>query len=128
MSEEKTAKENPLRAEKRRKLEEMRAAGIDPFPHNYERTATLEKIRSDFDSIEVGEKKEDAVFKVAGRLMTKRPMGKAAFFNIQDQSGNIQVYLRKADLPEEDQKAFELIDLGDFVGVEGFVFKTTLYI
>ncbi len=124
MSEEKTAKENPLRAEKRRKLEEMRAAGIDPFPHNYERTATLEKIRSDFDSIEVGEKKEDAVFKVAGRLMTKRPMGKAAFFNIQDQSGNIQVYLRKADLPEEDQKAFELIDLGDFVGVEGFVFKT----
>ncbi len=117
-------KENPLRAEKRRKLNELREAGIDVFPHTYERSTVLAEIRKDFDNLEVGEAKEETHFKVAGRLMTKRPMGKAAFFNIQDQSSNMQVYLRKDEISEEAKKAFQLVDLGDIVGIEGFVFKT----
>jgi lysyl-tRNA synthetase class 2 len=116
--------DNPIRAEKRRKLQELREKGYDPFPHNYERTGTVGEIKAKFSEIATGEKKEDAVYKIAGRLMTKRPMGKAAFFNVQDQSGNIQVYLRREELNERDQLAWDGIDLGDIVGIEGFVFKT----
>ncbi|MEM7647270.1 MAG: OB-fold nucleic acid binding domain-containing protein, partial [Pseudomonadota bacterium] len=93
--------ENPIRAEKRSKLKNLRDKGVDPFPHNYERTAQIYEIAHRFEtSLEAGEKREGEVFRIAGRLMTKRPMGKAAFFNIQDQSGSIQCYLRKAELDE----------------------------
>ena len=117
--------ENPLRAEKRRKLHDLRKAGIDPFPHNYDRTSTIAAIIEKFsESLQAGDVREGDRFRVAGRLMTKRPMGKAAFFNIQDQSSSIQVYLRGEELSEIDRQAFDLIDLGDFVGIDGFVFKT----
>ncbi|MCL4150242.1 UNVERIFIED_CONTAM: hypothetical protein GTU68_029621, partial [Idotea baltica] len=116
--------DNPIRAEKRAKLQTLRDKGIDPFPHNYERTAQVHEIRHRFESIETGEKKEAEVFRIAGRLMTRRPMGKAAFFNIQDQTGNIQCYLKKAELDEASLTAYENIDIGDIVGIEGFVFKS----
>lgn len=117
--------ENPLRAEKRRKLHDLRATGIDPFPHNYERTAEIHLIVEKFGSVlQAGDVREGDRFRIAGRLMTKRPMGKAAFFNVQDQSGSIQVYLRGEELPEIDKQAFDLIDIGDIVGIDGFVFKT----
>ncbi len=116
--------ENPIRAEKRRKLQELREKGYDPYPHNFDRTGHMGEIKAKFAELATGEKKEDAVYRVAGRLMTKRPMGKAAFFNIQDQSGNMQCYLRREELTERDQLAFDQIDLGDIVGIEGFVFKT----
>lgn len=117
--------ENPLRAEKRRKLHDLRAAGIDPYPHNFERSAHTADIFRDFEpSLVAGDVREEAVFKIAGRIMTKRPMGKAAFFNVQDQSGSIQVYLRKEELSSEDNVAFDHLDIGDIVGITGFVFKT----
>lgn len=117
--------ENPLRAEKRRKLHDLRKAGIDPFPHSYDRTSSIAAILEKFsESLQAGDVREGDRFRVAGRLMTKRPMGKAAFFNIQDQSASIQVYLRGEELSETDRQAFDLIDLGDFVGIDGFVFKT----
>ncbi len=116
--------ENPLRAEKRKKLQTIRSEGINPFPYFFDRTAHISQIREKYSEIEIGEKLTDKNFKVAGRLMTKRPMGKAAFFNIQDQSDSIQVYLKIDQLNEKAQKAFELIDIGDFVGIDGFVFKT----
>lgn len=118
-------RENPLRVEKRRKLDELRKAGINPYPHNYERNSMAASIVKEFDhSMEAGDKRENANYKIAGRLMTKRPMGKAAFFNIQDGSGTIQCYLRKEELSPEDNTAFDLLDIGDIVGVSGFVFKT----
>ncbi len=117
--------DNPIRAEKRAKLKALREKGIDPFPHNYKRDAMITEIRSKFESaIEAGEKREGDVFRIAGRLMTKRPMGKAAFFNIQDQSGSLQCYLKKAELDETGLASFENIDIGDFIGIEGFVFKS----
>jgi lysyl-tRNA synthetase class 2 len=116
--------DNPLRAEKRRKLTALREAGIDPFPHSYERDSHAQKIKNDFQNLEVGEAKEATNFRLAGRLMTKRPMGKAAFFNIQDESGSIQCYLRTEELSPADQTAFEYLDIGDIVGIAGFVFKT----
>ena len=116
--------DNPIRAEKRSKLQALREKGIDPFPHNYKRTAEIKEIIHNFNNIEAGEKKEGDVFKIAGRLMTKRPMGKAAFFNIQDQSGTLQCYLKKAELDEVSVTSYENIDIGDIIGIEGFVFKS----
>lgn len=116
--------ENPIRAEKRRKLHELKAQNYDPYPHNFDRTSSIAPIKTQFADIATGEAKKEGIYRVAGRLMTKRPMGKAAFFNIQDQSGNIQCYLRREELIERDQFAFDQMDLGDIVGIEGFVFKT----
>lgn len=119
-----TNKENPLRSEKRNKLSELRAAGVNPYPYSFNRTASLEEIKTQFNEIEIGEAKEDHRFRVAGRLMTKRPMGKATFFNIQDQNARMQIYCKTAELSEKDQVAFKQMDIGDIVGVEGYVFKT----
>ena len=120
-----TRQENPLRAEKRRKLHELRKKGINPFPYSFDRTAKVEEIRAKYDSqLQAGEKLLDSNFRIAGRLMTLRAMGKASFFNVQDQSGNLQVYAKIEDLPEAARTAFELVDLGDIVGVEGYVFRT----
>jgi lysyl-tRNA synthetase class 2 len=118
-------RENPLRVEKRRKLDELRKAGIDPYPHNFDRNGLIANLVREFDSqLVAGDTREASVYRIAGRIMTKRPMGKAAFFNIQDGSGSIQVYLRKEEISAEDNIAFDLLDLGDIVGITGFIFKT----
>lgn len=120
-----SATENPLRAEKRKKLEALKALGVDPYPHNFQRSATTEVIRTDFAELPVqGNAKDRGSFRLAGRLMTVRAMGKASFFNIQDQQGSIQVYIRSQELDAESQAVFNHMDLGDFLGVEGFVFRT----
>lgn len=117
--------DNPLRAEKRRKLQELKKAGIDPFPHTYERKGTVGEILANFKGkLQAGEKKPEAHYRIAGRVMTLRSMGKAAFFNVQDQSGTVQIYVKLEELSETARKAFDLVDLGDIVGVDGFVFCT----
>lgn len=117
-------KDNPLRAEKARKLQELRDLGIDPFPHNYKKTHFAADIKSKDEEFQPGDVKEELTAKLAGRLMTKRPMGKAAFFNIQDQTGSLQAYVQVAELNEKDQQSFKLMDIGDIVGIEGYLFKT----
>lgn len=117
-------KENPLRAEKRRKLHELREKGINPFPHNYERTHHAAELLKKYAHLNAGEKVEGEKISLAGRLMTMRDMGKAAFFNLLDQSGSIQIYIRTQELSEEQKSAFKLVDLGDICGVKGFIFKT----
>jgi lysyl-tRNA synthetase class 2 len=117
-------KDNPLRQEKMNKLGKLKELGIDPYPHNFDKQDNLVDLPPKIAHLEAGEKAEDIKVKVAGRLMTKRPMGKAAFFNIQDENGSMQIYLRKADIPEIAAKAFEEIDIGDIVGITGSLFKT----
>ncbi len=119
-----TEKENPLRQEKRRKLKELREKGINPYPYNYDKTHEAAKLKEKYAGLNTGDIVEADVVKIAGRLMTKRPMGKAAFFNIQDESGNIQIYLRKEELDETSNTVFSLVDIGDILGVEGYMFKT----
>lgn len=118
------SKENPLRVEKARKLQELRSAGIDPFPHNYKKTHSAADLKSKDSEFEPGDVKEELTAKLAGRLMTKRPMGKAAFFNIQDQTGSFQSYVQVSALSETAQQSFKLMDIGDIIGVEGYMFKT----
>lgn len=118
-------RENPLRAEKRRKLKDLRDAGIDPFPHSYEQKDHAQEIKDKFDSkLVAGQILENENAQIAGRVMTLRRMGKAAFFNVQDQTGQTQVYIRLEELDEASKSSFKLIDIGDIVGVKGFVFKT----
>lgn len=117
-------KDNPLRAEKTRKLQELREKGIDPFPHNFKKTHSAQDLKSKDSEFEPGDRKEDLKATLAGRLMTKRPMGKAAFFNLQDQTGSFQAYVQLAELSEEDRQSFKLMDIGDIVGIEGYLFKT----
>lgn len=117
-------RENPLRAEKRRKLQELRKKGLDPFPHTFVRSHATNDVKSQWQHLETGQADEGSRVILAGRLMTFRDMGKAAFFNIQDQSGSIQAYIRPQELSEEDQGFYSLVDIGDIVGFEGFVFRT----
>lgn len=116
--------DNPLRAEKRKKLAQLREKGVNPYPYTFARNAHAADLIRDFSHLVAGEKKVETHFAIAGRLMTQRSMGKAVFFNVQDQSGALQVYLKLEELSPEQRTAFDLVDLGDIVGVKGYIFKT----
>ena len=104
---------------RRDKLSKLREENKDPFTlTKYERTAYSEEIKANF---EVWEEKDVSL---AGRLMSKRDMGKAFFADLLDDKGRIQLYVRVDDLGEEAFGEFKKWDIGDIVGVEGFVFRT----
>lgn len=122
---ENSERENPLRAEKRKKLHALREKGVNPFPYDFERTHSVAEVGAQFDSkLGPEQKAEGAKVKIAGRLMTMRLMGKAAFFHFQDQSGKMQAYFKSEEVKPEDQLIFDHLDLGDIIGIEGGVFKT----
>ncbi len=117
--------ENPLRAEKRKKLHQLKEKGINPFPYSFDRTGFCGEIFKKYnEQTTAGQKLESDQFAIAGRVMTVRAMGKASFFNLQDQSGRLQIYIKPEELTAEQKTMFELLDLGDLVGVKGYVFKT----
>jgi len=112
---------------RRQKMEELRAKGIDPFGQRFERTATSKDLHAkyhDFTKEQLEEMQVNVV--VAGRIMTKRSKGKAGFMHIQDRDGQIQIYVRKDNLTELEFELFDKGDLGDFVGVEGVLFRTNV--
>ncbi|MGE3975342.1 MAG: lysine--tRNA ligase [Bdellovibrionales bacterium] len=117
-------KDNPIREEKRKKLHALKEKGIDPFPYSFDRSHSLQELREKYGGLTAGEKQEGTIIRLAGRVMTVRAMGKASFFNIQDQSGLMQIYIKPEELDETAQTSFDLLDIGDFVGVQGFVFCT----
>ena len=108
-----------LRRIRRAKLKELQDAGQDPFQiTKYVVTHRSADIKESFEALE-GQKAS-----VAGRIMSKRGMGKAIFCDLQDMKGRIQLYVRVDELGEEAFAKFKKIDIGDIVGVEGEVFKT----
>ena len=111
--------ENHLITIRKEKLEELRKQGKDPFKiTKYNRTHNSEQIKENYEELEG----KDVT--IAGRIMAKRVMGKASFCHIQDMQGRIQSYVSLNDLGEESYKAFKTYDIGDIVGITGFVFKT----
>ena len=109
------------------KLDQIRELGFNPFPNKYEITNNSATILSDKSIISDSDDHSNAErVSVAGRVMNRRIMGKASFFNLQDSEGTIQVYIRRDDIGvTEYNKVFKkLVDIGDFVGIKGFVFKT----
>ena len=110
---------NQLMKIRREKLDELRSAGKDPFEiTKYDRTETAGQIKANYD------KYEEKDVSVAGRIIAKRIMGKASFCTIQDSDEKIQSYVSINDLGEESYRAFKTYDIGDFIGIKGFVFKT----
>ena len=110
---------NQLRKVRREKLAELQGSGKDPF--------VITKYDQTHHSVEVKENYEELEGKqvsIAGRMMSKRVMGKASFCNVQDLKGNIQSYVARDSIGEEEYKAFKKMDIGDIVGLEGEVFKT----
>ena len=104
---------------RREKLAELQAQGADPFViTKYDQTHHSAEIKENFSELEGKE------VSIAGRLMSKRVMGKASFCNVQDLKGNIQSYVARDDLGEEEYKAFKKLDIGDIVGIKGTVFET----
>ncbi|NLW28931.1 MAG: lysine--tRNA ligase [Erysipelothrix sp.] len=110
---------------RREKLETLREMGIDPFGEAFDRTHRSQDIVSKF-SDKTKEELEDIHQEViiAGRIMTKRIMGKAGFLHLQDRDGQIQVYIRKDTVGDEQFDYYKLCDLGDIIGVNGVVFRT----
>jgi len=110
---------------RRGKLDELREIGVDPFGVKFDRTHHAGELLAQYSDLSHEELDEKAVeVNVAGRIMTKRSMGKAAFAHIQDLSGKIQIYVRQDSVPEQSYKAFDILDIGDLIGVKGVVFKT----
>lgn len=111
---------------RRQSLQELRNMGIDPYPAaEFPTNAFSTEIKADYQ--DGGEKREVVI---AGRMMTRRVMGKASFVELQDSKGRIQVYVTRDDIcPDENKDLYNvvfkrLLDIGDFIGVRGFVFKT----
>ena len=110
---------NELLRIRREKLSELQAAGNDPYViTKYDQTHHTSDIKDNFDTM------EGSTVSIAGRLMSKRVMGKASFCNVQDLKGNIQSYVARDSLGEEEYKAFKKLDIGDLVGIKGEVFRT----
>lgn len=104
---------------RRKKLEDLRNAGRDPYVHEtYDIDAYSKEIKDRFEEFDGKE------LSLSGRLMTKRVMGKASFCDIQDRDGRLQIYVRRDDIGQEDYKWFKTYDIGDIIGVKGKVFKT----
>ena len=111
--------ENHLIKIRKEKLEELKKQGKNPFEiTKYNRTHTSEDIKNNFEELEGKD------VSIAGRIVAKRIMGKASFCHIQDMHGKIQSYVSINDLGEENYSDFKTYDIGDIIGITGFVFKT----
>lgn len=112
---------------RREKAAELRTMGVNPFAYSFDVSHSSTDILAKADELLAGEDPETAPrVTMAGRIMTRRIMGKAAFFNLQDSKGTIQVYIRRDDVGTDTYNTVfkRLVDIGDIVGISGFVFKT----
>ncbi len=110
---------NQLRKVRREKLAELQQNGKDPFViTKYDQTHHSQEIKDNFEEL------EGKTVSIAGRMMSKRVMGKASFCNVQDLKGNIQSYVARDSVGEENYKEFKKLDVGDVIGIEGEVFRT----
>lgn len=112
---------------RRDKLKKLTESGLDPFGGRFERTHNSKELHDAYGDLtkeEIADK--NVVATIAGRMMTKRGKGKVGFAHLQDREGQIQIYVRKDALSEEEYELFKQADLGDFLGVTGEVMKTNM--
>jgi lysyl-tRNA synthetase, class II len=119
--------ENPdssdLLAERRGKLERLRESGVDPFPHDFDDREEIAAVRERHDGLEAGTESGESV-RAAGRITARRGHGKAAFIDLRDRSGQLQLHSRADVLGDDSHERLIGLDVGDFVGVEGEVFAS----
>lgn len=119
MAQEESARLAQILKNRRDKLTELQNAGLDPFTiTKYDRTATSEDIKNKYDEF------EGKTVSIAGRIMSKRRMGKVGFCHVMDMDGQIQIFVKKDTVGEEEYERFKKLDIGDIVGAEGEVFTT----
>lgn len=106
---------------RREKLEKIRALGVEPYGQKFDYDHHASDIRQQAEELE----KNETHVRLAGRIMIRRGQGKTAFCVLRDQSGDIQLYFRKDELPENEWALFKLVDLGDILGIEGVVSRLT---
>lgn len=124
MSNETELDENRLIAQRREKLAELREQG-NAFPNDFRRDVMNAELTAEYENISADDLKDSPRrVKIAGRLMTKRVMGKASFANLRDMSGDMQLYVKRDDLPEGVYAQFKRWDLGDIIAAEGVMFRT----
>ena len=102
------------------KLQKIKDSGVNPYPYSYSVSHKSENILKDEKQL------NGKTVTIAGRIMSLRKMGKASFCHVQDDAGRIQIYVRRDDIGVEAYQNFKLLDIGDFIGVEGYVFKTKM--
>lgn len=105
---------------RRQKLDKIRALGVEPYGQKFNWDHHAADIRRDAEELE----KNETHVRIAGRIMIRRGQGKTAFCVLRDQSGDIQVYFKRDELPEKEWALFKLVDIGDILGIEGTVFTT----
>ena len=129
-----------LRQVRRDKLAELQAQGRDPFQIvKYDQTHHTQQVRDNFDTLEfvvpvdeegkalpvaLSDVPAEKVVSLAGRMMSKRVMGKASFAGLQDRDGRLQLYVSRNDIGDEAYADFKKMDIGDIIGVKGFAFRT----
>ena len=120
---DKQRSEPDLLAERREKLERLRESGVEPFPHRFEGRVPIAEVRAAHEGLAAGEETE-ASYRVAGRLAARRGHGKAAFLDLADGSGRIQLHSRADVLGPDAHEALLALDLGDVVGIDGTAFAS----
>src|SRR5918997_1778393 len=109
--------------DRRHKLDELRAAGVDPFPHAFARVQPIAEVKAPHEDLAAGEE-TDVRARVAGRLAARRGQGKAAFLDLVDRSGRIQLHARVDLLGQESLDRLVSLDLRGLLGADGTVFRT----
>jgi len=103
---------------RKEKLNKLKELGINPYPHKFSPTHKSIEILDGFNNL------ENKIVCIAGRIMALRKMGKASFIHVMDDKGRIQIFIKKDNVGENIYDAFKLMDIGDFIGISGVVFKT----
>jgi len=109
--------------DRRAKLERLREQGIDPFPHEFDGVVPIERIHAEHDGLEPGDE-TDAAYRIAGRMTARRGHGGAAFIDVVDRSGKLQVQAKRDVLGGESFELLTSLDVGDLIGVDGTAFKS----
>ena len=118
---------NALEEQRLSKVDKLLAADIDPYPSRSQRTYLINTALKEFSHVEAESGSLDQVITLCGRIVSIRDMGKTVFANLEDESGKIQLYIRRDEIGEDSHKIFrKLIDLGDFVEASGIVFRTRM--
>ncbi len=116
--------ENELLDQRLARIREIEALGYQPYGHRFDFTHSLAEIRRSYESKSAEELQEHVPVRIAGRVQSVRSKGKAGFAHLLQDGELLQIYVRKGDVPDRDFQLFQLLDIGDIIGVEGFLFRT----
>jgi lysyl-tRNA synthetase class 2 len=116
--------EDELLRQRHERIAQIRGLGFEPYGHAFEYSHTVPQIRAEFGEKTTDELASKISVRIAGRIQTVRRMGKAGFLHLLQNGDKLQVYVRKGDVSDKDYQLYELLDIGDIIGVSGYLFRT----